>query len=170
MEKVDETAKPLVDLGKAKGYITYTEINDNLPEKVSSGQSLDQVLEALEAHGIEIVDDAEAWERTKGPDPVLLDKDSPEPAQPELEEAEEEKVVNEATPVFNSSNSPSRHVDDPVRMYLMQMGAIPLLDREKEVSLASKIEKTRQRFRLKVFPQIFYLFFSFLLFFYFQKV
>ena len=68
MEKVDETAKPLVDLGKSKGYITYTEINDNLPEKVSSGQSLDQVLEALEAHGIEVVDDAEAWERTKGPD------------------------------------------------------------------------------------------------------
>ena len=150
MEKVDKTAKPLVDLGKAKGYITYTEINDNLPEKVSSGQSLDEVLEALEAHGIEVVDDAEAWERTKGPDPVLLDKDSSEPAQPELEDTEEEKEVNTATPTFISSDSPSRHVDDPVRMYLMQMGSIPLLDREKEIYLASKTEKTRQRFRLKV--------------------
>ena len=131
MEKVDKTAKPLVDLGKAKGYITYTEINNNLPEKVSSGQSLDEVLGALEAHGIEVVDDAEAWERTKGPDPVLLDKDSFEPAQPELEDTEEKKEVNTATPTFLSSDPPSRHVDDPVRMYLMQMGSIPLLDREK---------------------------------------
>jgi RNA polymerase primary sigma factor len=130
--KLDEGLKALLEQGKDKGYLTYSQVNDYLPDDAVNPEKLDQLLVVLEEHGIELIDESEAEERESGPE-------SPrgEGAQVELELSfiEEEDT---------------RRIDDPVRMYLTQMGEIPLLKRDEEISLAKKIEVTRKRFRRKV--------------------
>ncbi len=130
--KMDDGLKALIDSGKGKGYLTFSQVNDYLPDDAVNPEKLDQLLLVLEEHGIELIDESEAEEREAGPttqldDEVRVDLD--------LNFLEEED---------------SRRIDDPVRMYLTQMGEIPLLKREEEIALAKKIEVTRKRFRRKV--------------------
>jgi len=142
VEKLDDGLKSLVELGKRKGYLTYTQVNDYLPDEAVNPDKLDGLLLALEEQGIDLIDEAEAEEREGG----SADTDDEEqPASPlDDEPAEEEFAVAEV------EEETSRRIDDPVRMYLTQMGEIPLLTREQEISLAKKIEVTRKRFRRKV--------------------
>src|SRR3954447_12826901 len=130
--KTDEGLKTLLDQGKEKGYLTYSQVNDYLPDDAVNPEKLDQLLLVLEEHGIELIDEAEAEEREAGPDPNAAEDDRGEIDLSFLDEED------------------SRRIDDPVRMYLTQMGEIPLLKREEEISLAKKIEVTRKRFRRKV--------------------
>jgi RNA polymerase primary sigma factor len=131
--KVDESLKALLLSGKDKGYLTYSQVNDYLPDDAVNPEKLDQLLLVLEEHGIELIDESEAEEREAGPGTGAGD----EAARVDLDLSfiEEED---------------SRRIDDPVRMYLTQMGSIPLLKREEEIALAKKIEVTRKRFRRKV--------------------
>jgi RNA polymerase primary sigma factor len=131
--KTDEVLKVLIEKGKQTGSLTYDEVNLALPEGASDGGQLDAILELLESHGINLIDEADATETTT---------DSANLA--------EEVLAAEAEPTFEDTDGDGRHIDDPVRMYLTQMGEIPLLTREKEISLAQKIEVTRRRFRRKV--------------------
>jgi RNA polymerase primary sigma factor len=130
--KIDEGLKALLESGKDKGYLTYSQVNDYLPDDAVNPEKLDQLLLILEEHGIELIDESEAEEREAGPGTL-----SDEEARSELDLA------------FMDEED-SRRIDDPVRMYLTQMGSIPLLKREEEISLAKKIEVTRKRFRRKV--------------------
>src|SRR5437016_855988 len=133
MEKMDEGLKALIDSGKDKGYLTYSQVNDYLPDDAVNPEKLDQLLLVLEEHGIELIDESEAEERETGPEPARTEED---PATDlDLSFIEEEDT---------------RRIDDPVRMYLTQMGEIPLLRREEEIALAKKIEVTRKRSRRKV--------------------
>jgi RNA polymerase primary sigma factor len=136
MEKIDEGLKNLVDTGKTKGYLTYDQVNDYLPDEAVSPEKLDNLLMALEEQGIELVDELEAQSR----------EGKAEEGEPAEANAEEE----EGGLSFLDDDEASRRIDDPVRMYLTQMGEIPLLTREQEISLAKKIEVTRKRFRRKV--------------------
>lgn len=129
-EKLQDALRQLIEQGKEKGYLTYGQINEVLPEEDASPDKLDRLLVNLEEQGIELIDDSEAEER----DGRQVDED---PA------ARGEEVT-----YFDDDDG--RRVDDPVRMYLTQMGEIPLLKREQEISLAKKIEVTRRRFRSKV--------------------
>src|SRR5438874_11213739 len=131
--KLDEGLKALLESGKDKGYLTYSQVNDYLPEEAVNPEKLDQLLLVLEEQGIELIDESEAEEREAGPAGAL----------PE-DEARGDLDVNFL------DDEDSRRIDDPVRMYLTQMGEIPLLKREEEISLAKKIEVTRKRFRRKV--------------------
>jgi RNA polymerase primary sigma factor len=131
--KMDEGLKALLEQGKGKGYLTYSQVNDYLPDDAVNPEKLDQLLLVLEEHGIELIDESEAEEREAGPDANLADDE----AQVELD-------------LSFMDDEESRRIDDPVRMYLTQMGEIPLLKREEEISLAKKIEVTRKRFRRKV--------------------
>ncbi len=119
--KLAPKLKALVDKGRAKGFLTYEELNDALPDDAVPPEKIDQILMRLDELGIDIIDEAEAEEHTKK-------------AAAEAEEAERS----------------TERVDDPVRMYLTQMGEIPLLTRAQEISLAMQIEETRDRFRRKV--------------------
>jgi RNA polymerase primary sigma factor len=130
--KVDEGLKALLESGKDKGYLTYSQVNDYLPDDAVNPEKLDQLLLVLEEHGIELIDESEAEEREAGPGTA--------PREEELGEIDLSFIEEEDT----------RRIDDPVRMYLTQMGEIPLLKREEEISLAKKIEVTRKRFRRKV--------------------
>src|SRR5262245_7506127 len=132
MEKMDEGLKALIESGKHKGYLTYSQVNDYLPDDAVNPEKLDQLLLILEEHGIELIDESEAEEREAGPTSL---RDEETRTELDLTFMEEED---------------SRRIDDPVRMYLTQMGEIPLLKREEEIALAKKIEVTRKRFRRKV--------------------
>jgi RNA polymerase primary sigma factor len=132
-QKIDDILKMLIEKGKRSGSLTYDEVNQALPEGTSDGDRLAEILEQIEQHGISIIDEADAEET---------------PA--ELANLAEEVLAAEAEASFEDSDGDGRHIDDPVRMYLTQMGEIPLLTREKEISLAQKIEVTRRRFRRKV--------------------
>jgi len=123
----------LIEKGKQKGYLTYEEMNDILPDEAISPEEIDDILLTLEEVGIEITDEAHA--------PRRKDEDF---------EEDEEAVEGKSARHETETAPEAKRVDDPVRMYLTQMGEIPLLAREDEISLAKKIELTRKRFRRKV--------------------
>ncbi len=126
MDSIGQGIKALIDRGKQHGYLTYEEMNDLLPNETISPDRIDEILMTLDEMGIELKDAID----------VRPDKNRTETA------GEEEKLV--------ISQHRPRQIDDPVRMYLQQMGEIPLLTRDEEIALAKKIELTRKRFRQKV--------------------
>src|SRR5262245_38475339 len=132
MEKLEDSLKALLEQGKEKGYLTYSQVNDHLPDDDANPEKIDQLLILLEEQGIELIDESEVEEREGTAGPVLDDE-----ARAELD-------------LSFMDEEDSRRIDDPVRMYLTQMGEIPLLKREQEIALAKKIEVTRKRFRRKV--------------------
>jgi len=119
-----EEIKALVALGKKKGYLTYDEIMSQLPEDESSAERFDEVFRALGEMDIEVVD---APERRKGTDG---------------EETTEEEASPEAE--LDLTPAPVGRTDDPVRMYLREMGRTPLLTREGEIRIAKRIEEGRK--------------------------
>ncbi len=131
--KTDETLLTLIKRGKESGSLTFDEVNQALPE-LSEPERLAELQELLEQYGISLIDEADTEDREENPAAVTAEL---------LAEAE-------LNPSFEDSDGDGRHIDDPVRMYLTQMGEIPLLTRDKEISLARKIEVTRRRFRRKV--------------------
>src|SRR5215468_1431167 len=139
MDKIDEGLKALIESGKEKGYLTYTQVNDYLPDDAVNPEKLDQLLMILEEQGIELIDETEAEEREGGPDAPREGNTS----DPDIELRDLDLTIME-------EEGDGRRIDDPVRMYLTQMGEIPLLSRNEEISLAKKIEVTRKRFRRKV--------------------
>jgi len=119
-----EEIKALIVLGKKKGYLTYDEIMSQLPEDETSAERFDEIFRALGEMDIEVVD---APDRRKGVDG---------------EEATEEEASPEAE--LDLSPSPVGRTDDPVRMYLREMGRTPLLTREGEIRIAKRIEEGRK--------------------------
>ena len=135
MAKVEVEIRKLLNKGKGKGYLTYDEVNDILPEDTVSPEEIDDILMALDEKGIELLDEEEAAAREGKGD-----------REGEQEEEEREAPARKS----RSEERETERVDDPVRMYLQQMGEIPLLARAEEISLAKTIELARKQFRKKV--------------------
>jgi len=114
----------LIELGKQKGFVTYDEVNDAMPEDVVSTDQIDSWLSALGDHGIEVVDGAGPRREAIVDQPKGLD----------IEKEKEEGEVDEDEEYAYSRTS------DPVRMYLRKMGSVSLLTREGEVEIAKRIE------------------------------
>ena len=108
--ELTEKVKDLIRLAQEQGYLTYNDINDALPDNIVTADELDEIYVKLRNLEIEIVDQAEV-DRVKQPEP----------------EEEEDKTRLDI-------------LDDPVRMYLKQMGQVPLLTREQEVEISKRIE------------------------------
>jgi RNA polymerase primary sigma factor len=146
VDKVEEQIKLLIEKARKKGYITYEEMNEELPDEAISPNRLDSLLMTLDEMGINIIDEADIEKTSEEEDFELSDEIFDEDEEADVEEGVEEDLLLErelAEPV-------GRRIDDPVRMYLTQMGEIPLLSRDEEISLARKIELTRMAFRRKV--------------------
>jgi RNA polymerase primary sigma factor len=110
---INEKIRQLIRLSKEQGYLTFDDINEALPESVENQEEIDNVLSILQNLEIEI-----------------LEQDQVEDYKQRQEEAEEEE----------SRSSQNDILDDPVRMYLKQMGQVPLLTREQEVEISKRIE------------------------------
>jgi RNA polymerase primary sigma factor len=124
VHQLDEQLRALVEVGQQQGYLTFSQVNDYLPDEAVNPEKLDNLLVSLQELGLEIRVEADLpSERAQAKRP-----------KPKLDEA----LLREEG---------SRRIDDPVRMYLAQMGEIPLLTRREEITLAKKIEITRRRYR-----------------------
>src|ERR1700740_1669073 len=141
MDKLDEGLKTLLDLGKRRGFLTFDQVNDYLPDEASSPDKIHGLLESLDEMGIELINEDEAESR-------LLASGDLDEEPDELVDEPVDEDDGELTP--EDLDEISRRIDDPVRMYLTKMGETPLLTREQKISLAKKIEITRKRFRRKV--------------------
>ena len=130
-DALDVCVDKLIAKGKERGYLTYEEMNDGLPEQAVSPDKLDALLMDLDERGIELIDETEAAKRR----PFA-----------EGQGAKQKRGVKEAEAPVEET----KRIDDPVRMYLTQMGEIPLLTRAEEIALAKKIEMTRMHFRRRV--------------------
>ena len=139
-DKVEETIKLLVEEGRKKGVLSYTEMNRLLEDQFIPPDRMDAIFLALEDSGIEMVDDETAAAREGGRDELEAG------VAAEAEEGVREDELPEA--ILPRAGLPEK-IDDPVRMYLTQMGEIPLLTRDQEIYLAKTIEITRKRFRKK---------------------
>jgi RNA polymerase primary sigma factor len=141
----------LIEKGRAKGFLTYEEMNDDLAEDAVSVSRLDSLLATLDELGISLLDEADAKSRQV----VKPQEEGFEaPEEPlDTEEAEKEGRLNEEDKLLEKQlvgEDVSRRIDDPIRMYLTQMGQIPLLTRTSEIALARKIELARMAFRRKM--------------------
>jgi RNA polymerase primary sigma factor len=143
MDKLDEGLKTLLELGKRRGFLTFDQVNDVLPDEASSTDRIQSVLETIDELGIELVNEEEAEARL-----LAAGDTDEEPDEELLDDAAAEDEDLEITP--EDLDDISRRIDDPVRMYLTQMGEIPLLTRDQEIALAKKIEITRRKFRRRV--------------------
>jgi RNA polymerase primary sigma factor len=123
-DKFDQVNK-LITMGKAKGYLLYDEVNDLLPSDVHSAEDLEDVLSMFDNAGIEVLDQPKA----KTEDKTELDRED----EIKTDEFGEEDL--DLTPGGLDKTN------DPVRMYLREMGTVPLLTREGEVEIAKRIER-----------------------------
>ena len=149
MEQVNQELQELIGKGKTQGYVTFDEVNKFLPEDDFNIDQFEELLLTLRAERIELVDEppqqAVAFQEEPAPAATLPPVVEP---QPTAVEAPEEPAVQPAI-VIATEDLP-KLTDDPIRMYLSQMAEIPLLSREEEVALATRIERTRRQFRRSV--------------------
>jgi RNA polymerase primary sigma factor len=119
-----EDVEKIIALGRQKGFITYDEVNDMLPEGVSSSEDIDHIFDILGNEDIPIVETGEEAESEK-----------------QAVAAKEEALAEPS-----KSEEQFFPLDDPVKMYLKQMGSISLLTRDEEITLAKKIEEAETKF------------------------
>ena len=113
----------LLERGKREGALPYSEIESMILDDTYSPEEIEEMLQKLDEAGVELVED---------------------------EEGLSESVVEEEETVVGTEAIDAEKINDPVRLYFMQMGEIPLLTREQELSLAKRIDLTRRRFRRKI--------------------
>ena len=128
---------------KGKGMVTYDQLNALLPDAMNDPEQLDQILEQLDARGIELVEEIGTDDTDFGEEAGTTEGE--EGAAPGTSRFEATPDAPE-----NDEVELGEKIDDPVRMYLSQMGEIPLLTREQEIELARRIEIYRDGFRRKV--------------------
>jgi RNA polymerase primary sigma factor len=131
IEEKYEQVRNLITLGKERGYLLFDEVNDILPAEIHSPEEIDDLLSTLERYRIEIYEDVSAAKAAG----TALEAAEPLAVEPKEEEgALSEEMELDLRPGLEKTN-------DPVRTYLREMGAVPLLTREGEIVLAKRIER-----------------------------
>ena len=130
----EASVKKLITRAKKRGYITYDELNDALPQDQMSSEQIEDIMAALNEMGVNIVENEEASE------------DGDEQREREdADDAEDDSSEDDGAPklVTEKKKETVDRTDDPVRMYLREMGAVELLSREGEIAIAKRIEAGR---------------------------
>jgi RNA polymerase primary sigma factor len=126
-EKYDQV-RQLIAMGKERGYLLYDEVNDILPPEVHSSEEIDDLLSTFERYGIDVYEDLSSAKA------ALAASDSSETIEVKEEPSSEDGELDLTPGTLEKTN-------DPVRMYLREMGTVPLLTREGEVAIAKRIER-----------------------------
>jgi RNA polymerase primary sigma factor len=119
--------KNLIALGKERGFLTYAEINDHLPDDLVDAEQIESIISTFNDMGIQVFDEAPAA------DDMLLAEAAPAAV-------DEEEVEEEAEQALSTVDSEFGRTTDPVRMYMREMGSVELLTREGEIEIAKRIE------------------------------
>src|SRR4029078_6596955 len=130
LDMSDAAVKKLIKTAKARGFVTYDELNEVLPSEEVSSEQIEDTMAMLSDMGINVIDTDEA-------------EDPPAAG----EEGAEARPVATVTPIVKAdtpAKEPTDRTDDPVRMYLREMGSVELLSREGEIAIAKRIEAGRE--------------------------
>jgi len=122
-----DDVKKLIDAGKEKGYLTYNEVNDLIPHDVHSPEDLDDLLTTIGTRGIDVLEG------------------QPKLRFPAFEKKLDKEVEGGSEVELDPTGGALEKTNDPVRIYLREMGAVPLLTREGEVDIAKRIERGQLR-------------------------
>src|SRR5208337_3435872 len=131
----DAAVKRMLKIAKKRGWVTQDELNAVLPSEEISSDQIEDMNAMLSEMGINVVDSEDAEE---------AEKESADPAEDEESEGGEIVEASRSTAVATRSSEPSERTDDPVRMYLREMGSVELLSREGEIAIAKRIEAGRE--------------------------
>ena len=131
LDMSDAAVKKLIKTAKARGFVTYDELNEVLPSEEVSSEQIEDTMSMLSDMGINVIDTDEAEETPAGEDGA---------------EAPAPRPVATVTPIAKpeTKTEPAERTDDPVRMYLREMGSVELLSREGEIAIAKRIEAGRE--------------------------
>jgi RNA polymerase primary sigma factor len=135
LDLTDGAVKRMLKIAKKRGWVTHDELNAILPSEEISSDRIEDINSMLNEMGISVVDSEDAEE---------AEKETPEAAEEEEPEAGELVEAPRATAVATRSSEPAERTDDPVRMYLREMGSVELLSREGEIAIAKRIEAGRE--------------------------
>ena len=127
LEKRRTQFKNLINLGKDRGYLTYAEINDHLPENIVDPEAIEGIIATFNDMGIAV------YERAPDAEALLLSDNVPTAAS-------DDEVEAAAATALSTVDSDFGRTTDPVRMYMREMGAVALLTREGEIEIAKRIE------------------------------
>ncbi len=132
LDLTDASVKRMIKLAKKRGFVTYEELNAVLPSEEVNSEQIEDILAMLSEMGINVVENEE--------------QDDPEEGTSDEEETEGGELI-EVSPskaVTTRASEPADRTDDPVRMYLREMGSVELLSREGEIAIAKRIEAGRE--------------------------
>ncbi|MFQ5579208.1 MAG: RNA polymerase sigma factor RpoD [Nitrospiria bacterium] len=145
-EKIEEV-KQLITLGKEKGFLTYEELNNTLPSDVLSSEQLDHIMIMFGEMDIEVIDQEDAGRTQRMP----AESDGGIDRVDESEVRDEESIGEEKEKDIDLTPGVVSRTDDPVRLYLREIGTVPLLSREGEIEIAKRIEKGKEEILTIVF-------------------
>jgi RNA polymerase primary sigma factor len=134
LDLTDAAVKRMIKLAKKRGFVTYTELNAVLPSEEVNSEQIEDILSMLNEMGINVVENEEQEEA------------SSEESSEEEEESQGGDLIEavQTKAVTTRSSEPADRTDDPVRMYLREMGSVELLSREGEIAIAKRIEAGRE--------------------------
>ncbi|MBX3509500.1 MAG: RNA polymerase sigma factor RpoD [Parvibaculum sp.] len=130
LDMSDAAVKKMIKAAKARGFVTYDELNKVLPSEEFSSEQIEDTLSMLSEMGINVVENDEADEQQDGGDAA--------------DDEEEEETTGKAVATTATTSTALDRTDDPVRMYLREMGSVELLSREGEIAIAKRIEAGRE--------------------------
>jgi len=132
LDSLGANVKKMVKLGKERGYVTYDELNEALPPDQVSSEQIEDTMSQLSEMGINVIEGDDSDDAGDGP------------AKAEKEDGDDDDEDEEKAAAGNVSDSDVGRTDDPVRMYLREMGSVELLSREGEIAIAKRIEAGRE--------------------------
>ncbi|GAA6213089.1 RNA polymerase sigma factor RpoD [Hyphomicrobiales bacterium 4NK60-0047b] len=125
LDLTDSSVKRMIKTAKQRGFVTYDELNEVMPSDEVSSEQIEDVMSMLSDMGINVVEEEEVEDATEAATPAIAENNK--------------SVVKTGT-----AKEPSERTDDPVRMYLREMGTVDLLSREGEIAIAKRIEAGRE--------------------------
>ncbi|MDO9125649.1 MAG: RNA polymerase sigma factor region1.1 domain-containing protein, partial [Parvibaculum sp.] len=133
LDMSDAAVKKMIKAAKARGFVTYDELNKVLPSEEFSSEQIEDTLSMLSEMGINVVENDEAEEPAESAD-----------GEADEDRDDDEAPTGKAVATTTTTSSSLDRTDDPVRMYLREMGSVELLSREGEIAIAKRIEAGRE--------------------------